>query len=228
MHLPWQQIVHYPTSSSSSWMPPMPPHPHRGHSHPHCRTGDSRSLRHRASDCPSSQQSTQGHRAASPSFQAPSHNPTSSISDWTLARLQHVLRERLIPFRPTDNKARLFLLLTTATLAPAFAHSRHTNDLTTQPAAADQPPLPAPAEGQVVSPPAPLPSTSHLTQHFSSFFVFYAPTDCAIVPRTCIPPSQHPFFPSFNLTNLTPAATSSNPAQRTTAHNAFANAATAH
>ncbi|XP_036933477.1 uncharacterized protein LOC119007719 isoform X2 [Acanthopagrus latus] len=98
-----------------------------------------------------------------------------------------------IPFHWTDNKAQLFLLLTTSTYAPGVTHSRRIDCIITQSIAAGQPPLPAPAEGQ-----RPLPS-AQLLRLPSPHRPPATPPWLSSVPPTRLPSSSHPSAISTSL-----------------------------
>ena len=104
----------YHSSDDSSVSPSPPPPESRGRTT--SRSGKSR-RQPRPTPSPTRPASintrsrTQRHHAPA---RFPGRQTTPNISDWTVASLQKALRDKSIPFHRTDNKAKLFKILTTA------------------------------------------------------------------------------------------------------------------
>lgn len=108
IHVPRHHIIHY-SPSSNSVLSPTPRNSPGGCDRHRQASLESRSSRHCMSDQPRPQHSPR-HPAPNSQHLNPFPFHQTSASNWTVTRLQGVLKERKIIFQRTDNKARLFQL----------------------------------------------------------------------------------------------------------------------
>ncbi|KAK0147814.1 hypothetical protein N1851_012504 [Merluccius polli] len=138
-----------PSTGSSNTIGPSPPHSSRG-----------RSRARRPTDTPHSSRSGRSLRDPAPPRRFADRPSSPNIAEWTVVRLKRALTQRNLTFHSTDNKAKLFQLLTDSQqnstphrttqrpLPGSQRRARGSADDVTHP---PQPPPPALPEGQILA-----------------------------------------------------------------------------
>ncbi|XP_030253189.1 uncharacterized protein LOC115569298 [Sparus aurata] len=164
-----------PSTGGSSTIRPSPPHRSRG-----------RSRARRPTDTPSSSRSGRSLRDPASPRRLADRPAAPNISEWTVVRLKRTLTERNITFHRTDNKAKLFKLLTNSQQS-SIPHRR-----TPRPLPGSRPRSHRSADDVITHPAQPhstaLPEAPPTTG--SWIFPTYPPTHNNFTLATALPPAR--------------------------------------